>query len=339
MPSSEPSSRLYDAADAVIFAARLHLAGAWKLYAAVLVGIAVVWVGACLLFFKAPAGFPVGLVTIESGQSLGGIADRLEAEHVIGHPLLFEALVRMTGRANRIQAGAYLFKAPAGVANVARRVAYGDTGVTPERITFTEGMASFDMARVLLSAMPGFDANAFEALAAPHEGYLFPDTYQILPGTSPAAIVERLTGTYDAKTASLAPDFAASSHTQRDVIIVASLVEREAATPADRRIVAGIIWHRLSIPMRLQIDAPFGYLHQQDSYVPTSADTQSDSPYNTYRNDGLPPGPIANPGLDAIEAALHPTETDYLYYVTGSDGTMHYAKTFDEHKANVAKYL
>lgn len=339
MPPSEPSSRLRDAIDMAAFATRLHLAGAWRLYACIFAAVFVAWFLGWSVLLKAPAGFPVGLVTVESGQNLGAIARHLADEQVISHPLLFEAIVRATGRGNRIQAGAYLFKEPAGTANVAWRLAYGETGVTPERVTFTEGMASFDMARALARAMPGFDAATFEALAAPHEGYLFPDTYQILPGTPPAAIVKRLTDTYDAKTAALAPDFAASGHSRHDVIIVASLVEREAATPADRRIVAGIIWHRLAIPMRLQIDAPFGYLHQEDSYVPTSADTESDSPYNTYRHDGLPPGPIANPGLDAIEAALHPTDTDYLYYVTGSDGAMHYAKTFEEHKANVAKYL
>jgi UPF0755 protein len=207
------------------------------------------------------------------------------------------------------------------------------------RVTLTEGMASFDMARTLGAALPGFDAAAFEVLAKPREGYLFPDTYEFLPSTTATATVERLADTFEEKVAPLLPDIAASGHSEAEVITMASIVEREAATPEDRRIVAGILWKRLALPMRLQVDAPFGYLHEDMGYAPTSADTASDSPYNTYRRDGLPPGPISNPGLDAIEAAARPAETGYLYYLTGKDGAMHYAKTFEEHKANVAKYL
>ena len=207
------------------------------------------------------------------------------------------------------------------------------------RVTFPEGSASFDMARILADELPGFDAAAFLALAKPDEGMLFPDTYYFLPGMTPQTVVTRLTDTFAQKTASLAPDIAASGHSEEEILTMASLVEREAATPTDRRIVAGILWKRIAQSMRLQVDAPFGYLHQSDSYQPTAADTESDSPYNTYRHDGLPPTPIANPGLDAIDAALHPTATPYFYYVTGKDGVMHYAKTFDEHKTNIAKYL
>ncbi len=158
----------------------------------------------------------------------------------------------------------------------------------------------------------GFDGAAFLILAKPKEGMLFPDTYYFLPGTTPRAAVQRLTDTFAQKTADIAPAIAASGHSEEEILTMASLVEREAATPEDRRIVAGILWKRIANSMRLQVDAPFGYLHGSDSYQPTAADTESDSPYNTYRHDGLPPTPIANPGLDAIDAALHPTDTPVL---------------------------
>jgi UPF0755 protein len=123
------------------------------------------------------------------------------------------------------------------------------------------------------------------------------------------------------------------------LVIMASLLEREAKTLADKRMVAGILWNRIKIGMPLQVDAVFGYIHDRATYSPSFDDLHVDSPYNTYLNKGLPPGPIDNPGLDSIIAAATPTKTSDLYYLTGSDGQMHYAKTFEQHKQNRALYL
>jgi UPF0755 protein len=120
---------------------------------------------------------------------------------------------------------------------------------------------------------------------------------------------------------------------------MASLIEEETATPEDRRIVSGILWKRLSSGMRLQVDATFAYTIGKGSLELTTEDLKSDSPYNTYRIYGLPPTPIVNPGLDAITAALHPTSSPYVYYLSDKNGVMHYSKTFEEHKLAKAKYL
>lgn len=120
---------------------------------------------------------------------------------------------------------------------------------------------------------------------------------------------------------------------------MASLIEREAKTDEDRKTIAGILWNRIDLKMPLQVDAVFGYIKGIDTYHPTSEDLSIESPYNTYLHAGLPPTPISNPGLESLHAAATPTKTDYLYYLTGKDGVMHYAKTFEEHKANRAKYL
>ena len=120
---------------------------------------------------------------------------------------------------------------------------------------------------------------------------------------------------------------------------MASLVEKEARTDANRRIVAGVLWNRLALGMPLQVDAVFGYIFDRDTYSPSFEDLKVDSPYNTYTHKGLPPGPISNPGLESIYAALYPTKTNYLYYLTGRDTLMHYAKTYAEHQANRRKYL
>lgn len=123
-----------------------------------------------------------------------------------------------------------------------------------------------------------------------------------------------------------------------DVIIMASILEGEAL-PKDRQVVAGILWKRLSIGMPLQVDATFRYINGKGTYDLTADDLKIDSPYNTYIHKGLPPGPISNPGIDAISASLNPIPTKYLYYLTEKDGTIHYAKTFTEHIANKNKYL
>jgi UPF0755 protein len=337
MPPSE-ESRARDALDMAGAALRLHLSGAWRAYA-VLFGLAAALGLLWYAFAAAPLGTPRRLVSIEPGESVAAIAADLKDARVIESPLAFKAIVRLTGRAGHMQAGTYLFSRE-NAFTVARRVAAGETGIKPIRVTFPEGYASFDMARVLAARLPGFDAGTFAALGREQwEGYLFPDTYDFIPGTTPEQAVERMVANYEAKRASFAADLAVSPHSEQETITMASIVEREAATPEDRRIVAGILWKRLALPMRLQVDAPFAYLHEDWSYAPTHEDLEDDSPYNTYRRDGLPPGPIGNPGIDAIEAALHPADTPYLYYLTGKDGTMHYAKTFEEHKANVARYL
>jgi UPF0755 protein len=144
---------------------------------------------------------------------------------------------------------------------------------------------------------------------------------------------------FDTKISALSANITASRHTISDSIIMASLIEKEARTTGNRKIVSGILWSRLALGMPLQVDAVFGYIFNRDTYSPSFADLKVDSPYNTYVHAGLPPGPINNPGLDAILAALHPTKTNYLYYLTDKNGVMRYATTFAEHQANQRKYL
>ena len=119
---------------------------------------------------------------------------------------------------------------------------------------------------------------------------------------------------------------------------MASILQKEVRQPDTMKMVSGILWKRLSIGMALQVDAVFGYIFNKPTYSPSLDDLAVDSLYNTYKYRGLPPGPISNPGLDAIEAALTPTPSKYLYYLTGKDGTMHYATTFEQHIDN-RKYL
>jgi UPF0755 protein len=328
---------MMDFLDTAWFAIRMHLSGTWLRYATAFVGVcvlAVLW----WAYIAPPASATLGIVTVPSGKSLSGIAADLQSANVIRSPFALKVALFLTGHDRDIQAGAYEFKKPESVFTVAHRIATGDTQVVPTRVTLTEGMASFDMANAIAEAIPGFDAAQFEELAAAHEGYLFPDTYFFLPTVTPEQAVARLTSNFTDRTSGVA-DLQNSTHSLADIVTMASIVEREARTPEDQRIVAGILWHRIAIHMRLQVDAVFSYLKRQSNYQPTADDLATTSPYNTYKNYGLPPGPISNPGLGALDAAANPTKSDYLYYISDTEGIVHYAKTFEEHQKNIQTYL
>jgi UPF0755 protein len=148
-------------------------------------------------------------------------------------------------------------------------------------------------------------------------------------------IVERMRENFDARVTGLA----LGGRSLSDTVTMASLLEKEARSDEHRRLVAGVLYNRLVKNMPLQVDAVFGYIFNRDTYSPSPTDLKVDSPYNTYTHRGLPPGPINNPGIAALTAAANPTETNYLYYLTGKDGTMYYATTYEGHKLNLQNYL
>jgi UPF0755 protein len=282
---------------------------------------------------------PDTIIRITSGSALPEIADELKAAHVIAHPILLRALLKLAGEGDSVQTGVYKFETPQNLFRVAYRIVSGSYGIPPARLTFVEGVTIRQMGDQVAEALPGVPSDDFRTAAEGKEGYLFPDTYFFQPGVDAAAVVDTLRANFDTRIAPLMSDIAASGHTLSEIVTLASLVEKEARTSADKRIVAGILWNRLRLGMPLQVDAVFGYIFGRDTYSPSPADLQVKSPYNTYTHTGLPPTPIDNPGLDSIEAALYPTKTSYLYYLTGTDGLMHYAASYAGHQTNLRKYL
>jgi UPF0755 protein len=264
------------------------------------------------LLSSPPSDFPIGKVAvIETGATITSAGDSLRTVHVIRSRTLFSILVNIFG--DKVVAGGYVFERPPMLFQVAWQTSQG--GNAPQvRVTIPEGASVKEIGDILGDSLPDFEKAAFAKAAAGDEGYLFPETYFFTPGTAPQTVVAAMRRTFDEKVATLAPDIASSTHSRADVVTMASILEKEART-ADQPIIAGILWKRLSIGMRLQVDA---------------------APL-TYGKVGLP-APISNPGLDALRAALHPVKTPYLYYLTGADGTMHYARTFAEHMAN-RRYL
>lgn len=302
--------------------------------------VAVLLVAGYSLVLSPPPNFPSGdIIVITRGASVSDITGQLANAHVIRHPSALNFILRISGASMRVQSGAYLFSSPQNVFSIANRLAAGAYGLPPIRITFPEGVTVRDIAAKVAEALPLIPAGDFISAGKSEEGYLFPDTYLFQPDSDASAIVSAMKMNFNLKMAALSGDIQASGHSLSDIIILASLVEKEARTTANRRIVAGILLDRLALGMPLQVDAVFGYIFNRDTYSPSLADLKVVSPYNTYLHKGLPPGPIDNPGLDSIDAALHPTKTNYLYYLTGSDNLMHYATTYAAHQANQRKYL
>ncbi len=293
-----------------------------------------------MTMLRAPDDFPVDeLVSVPEGQSVKMIGSELRTQSVIRSPLTFRILMRVFGNDRGARAGDYLFKEPANVWTVARAIASGAFGLEPLRIRIPEGATTKQMAVLYAGELQRFNAANFLAEAQPLEGYLFPDTYFFLPNANEKSVIQAMHQNFEDKMLPLAQDFASSTHSQRDIIIMASILEREAFNPEDRRMIAGVLWNRMKLGMALQVDATFLYTLGKGTFQLTRADLASDSPYNTYVNKGLPPTPIGSPSLDSIEAALHPIKNNYIFYLADRDGVTHYSKTYDEHLELKHKYL
>jgi UPF0755 protein len=285
-----------------------------------------------------PAGFPAGIVVeIKPGATITEAASTLENVGVVRSELALRYFVSHTGAA--IKAGRYQFAVALPVQAIARRLVAGEYGIKPLSITFPEGFTVQKMADRLAHDLPDFDKQAFLQLALPYQGYLWPDTYYLEPTATPDEVVEKLRTTFITKTNSLKSAITKSGHSLSEIITMASLVEEEASTDKDRRLIAGILWKRLAAGMPLQVDASLTYALGRSTHDLTVDDLKSDSPYNTYQSPGLPPAPISNPGLAAIKAVLEPTDSAYFYYLADQYGVTHYAETLAEHNENKATYL
>jgi UPF0755 protein len=288
-------------------------------------------------FFDTPSPlFPIGEdVTIQEGLTVSDIADTLWSQHVIRSSLYLYMVILYEHKGSYVQAGTYSFDTPLSTRDVADAITTGKYRSPLVSITLPEGFRARNITEYLKGDFTDFDPSAF----IPYEGYLFPDTYFISTRTTEDELLLLLTSTYKAKLLPYSEAISTSGFTQEEVIILASIIEREAKDTESKRMVSGILQNRLSDEMPLQVDAVFNYILGKTSSELTMNDLTTDSPYNTYTHTGLPPTPIANPGIESIEAVLFPEKSDYLYYLTAPDGTFHYAKTFEEHKLNKAKYL
>lgn len=282
------------------------------------------------------ADFPVNQeIIIEEGLTHAEITHLLKNQHVVRSSFFLSFILKHVHADSYIKAGVYVFDTPRTAHEVAQTLVNGELSTSMIRVTFPEGFSSRTLTDFLPQHITATNTQTFEDL----EGYLFPDTYFISYGTTLAQLVDMMRTNFNYRLAPYESEIEASPLSLEEIITLASLVEREARDLESKRIVAGVLHNRLEVGMPLQVDAVFDYLLGKRSNELTEEDLALDSPYNTYLYPGLPPAPIANPGIEAIEAVLHPTSTDYFYYLTADDGTFHYAKTFAEHKQNKNLYL
>ena len=283
-------------------------------------------------------------VMIPRGASAGEIAGILAEKKLIRNSTAFRILVRISGKGADLKPGAYQLSTDMTPGRILDMIAKGE--VSSQWITFPEGYTISRIAERLQeegfarkdrflelagSSGQSFQTN-FPKQGESLEGYLFPDTYLIPSGASEEVIIGEMLDAFQHKVAdSLSSDLSGSGMNWHQVITVASLIEREARVPKDRPLVAAVIYNRLRKNMRLEIDATVLYALGEHKDRVLYRDLEVDSPYNTYRNFGLPPGPIANPGLASIKAALHPAQVDYLFYVARPDGSHIFSRTLDEH--------
>jgi len=265
---------------------------------------------------------------INQGESIVDIGQRLGKNHFITSPLVFIFWAALSGQKNDIKAGKFDIASSWDVRTLIKELTTGGTADYWFKIIPGQRLEEFANSD-LLSA------------AADKEGYLFPDSYLIPEYYTPDEIVALITKNLDQKIKSLN----INSQNLSETVTLASLLEREAKTKIDKQKVAAVLKNRLKIGMALQVDAAVQYgrdsvIKPSKYWLPLSkADLQINSPFNTYQNRGLPPSPICNPGLDSLFAAVNPISSDNLYYISGSNGQMYFAKTLADHNQNIAKYL
>lgn len=287
-----------------------------------------------------PETFPIEQeFVITEGATTVEITETLYAAGFIRSPFALYAILALFHDPRDLKASTYIFSQPLSAFELAERLMLGDYGNDLVRFVHYEGESRKFLTERASQVLRGFDAETFLKLTEGKEGRLFPDTYLLPKVFSAEELAALLEETYESRVGPLRPAMFDSSLTEAEIITLASILEREANTPQSKSIVAGILLRRLEIGMPLQVDASMEYVLDKPLNELLASDLDIDSPYNTYLNDGLPPTPIGNPGLTAIQAVLEPTPSTYLFYLTGNDGVFYYADTYAQHKRNIDAYL
>ena len=309
------------------------------------------------------------IFNIEKGQGSKEIAFNLKKEGLIKSTILFRIYAFNRGAAGNLQAGAYSLSPTMNVPQIIEKLAKGE--VIKEKIIIIEGWNLRDIGWYFegrgmfqaeelfeLVGFPMIDYSKTTDLPQPKdfsqefeflrdkpqnlglEGYLFPDTYEMAKEATLEEIVKKMLNNFDKK---FTPELREKVETQGksifEIITMASLIEKEVQTYEDKKLISGILWKRLKIGMPLQVDATITYITGKKTTKVSIEETQIDSPYNTYKCRGLPLGPICNPGLESITAALYPEDSDYWYYLSTPDGETIFSKTLEEHNYAKSKYL
>ncbi|MBU1034743.1 endolytic transglycosylase MltG [Patescibacteria group bacterium] len=320
----------------------------------IILGLIIVLTAAAALFFVPETWLRLPLpdaprvrIEISEGSNVSQVASLLQDKGLISSAFKYRIFAHWDELAKKPRAGEYDISVGTSYQQIARILATG-----PERneisITIIEGWTIYDIQKKLedlgVDVVPSDFlaerfADEFDFLkdlpeGASLEGYLFPDTYRVWKDQLPDGLLRRQLLEFMSKTSGFGQEASKQGRSLSDVVTLASIIEKEARHDEDRPIVAGVFMNRLNIGMAMQSDATLNYVIMSGRDRLTSADLEHDSPYNSYRNKGLPPGPIANPGMASLEAALNPAKTDFWYFLTDSSGKTLFAKTLEEHSRN-----
>ena len=280
------------------------------------------------------------IFVVKKGEGVREIANNLKSKGLIVDSIVFFLQTKRLGLDKQIQAGDFRLNPSMNASEVAYVLTHGTLDIW---LTIPEGQRADEIADLLSQKLPTYKPSWRTTLES-NEGYLFPDTYLIPKDADINTVLSMLKNTFQTKFESV-QSTKTTKLTDEETVILASMIEREAKSDQDRPLVASVIVNRLNIGMALQIDATvqyqLGYQIDTKSWwksALTADDLKIASPYNTYKNPGLPPTPISNPGLSAIKAALNPADTNYLYYVSDKSGHNHFAVNYEGHQANIQKY-
>lgn len=327
--------------------------------------IAYLWLEHAVQSPRNPDSAPARKIIIESGSGVAEIAELLQREQIISGTLPFKYYVWKTGKKKDFKAGAYEISPSQSIAEITDLLSGVMSGEV--RVTVLEGWTNKAIRSLLgeklavpngdqavsLAQREAIERDFNEAVRSAYpfewlqdippeqelQGYLFPDTYRFFREAPMTEVVEKMLRNFDQKmTPERRAEIADRGWTLNQVVTLASIVQKEAVD-ADMPKIAGIFIKRLQENRKLESDATVNYVTGKGERQPTFEDTRLDSPYNTYRNIGLPPGPICNPGLSALEAVLNPEITDYLYFLNAPDGRTIYSRTYEEHLQQKKQYL
>jgi len=298
----------------------------------------------CLLILILVQGFyfpknPQGqeqFFLVKKGESVFQIGQNLEERGFIKNKYLFDLYILASGKQSKLQAGEYALSSSMNISKISQKFISGN--IAKEIITIPEGWNLRDIAWYFENKGMFQAEELYEMTEL--EGYLFPDTYEISKGASLQEIIKKMTDNFNEKlTPELREDIQKQGKTVSEIVTIASLLEKEVQTLQDKKMVAGVLLNRLQVGMPLQVDATITYITKKQTISISKEDTQIDSPYNTYRYAGLPLGPICNPGIESIKAAIYPDINSHWYYLSTSEGETIFSKTLEEHNIAKAKYL
>lgn len=287
-----------------------------------------------------PQDFPLNKeIVVEKGTSLREAIKKMKEEGVLRSEWFAYGYMIFNHENESVKAGTYKFVKPLNLPDLLNELILGNHRNELIRFTHIEGESVNAIAQTAAVNLEDFATEKFIELARPSEGKLFPETYLIPVDYTAEELFSLLNNTFLERMSGLQVEIDKSNLTLDEIIILASIIEREANTVESKKMVSGILQNRLAIGMPLQVDASIEYVLNKSLSELTPEDLEINSPYNTYLHKGLPPTAIGNPGMEAIMAVLEPTKSDYLFYITGDDGRFYYAKNFEEHRLNIVRHL